>query len=394
MNTTEQSRTERIHKLASEPGPCLTMAISGRGERETRREWKNALTQAREKLQKRGVDVKSFLEPVIAAEADVTSETNGRRGIVILRSGSLMEIYRIPSVTPTVRVDDRFDLRTILSVVSSTEKVFYILALSQKRTRILRCTDNGSEELPFPARFPNSLADAMQTRKPDHNLDNRASGGPSMGTGGVVFGTSSDHDDKDEYILHFFMELDKAVNAALRGSADPLIPAGVEREIALYRRINTYAHLVEPGIHGAPDGLEGGEMHRRALHLLEEWAQQPGREVPADLDKRIGTGHASIHIQEIVSAAYQGRVSHIFFHPNSQYLGTYDPVRQRVKHTDDPLDTPVDLIEAAAYQTILQGGEARILPARAMPNGVPVCALFRYPVVENSPATDPVQTAP
>ena len=68
-------------------------------------------------------------------------------------------------------------------------------------------------------------------------------------------------------------------------------------------------------------------------------------------------------------------------------------MRQRVKHTSDPLDSPVDLIEEAAYQTILQGGEAKIVAGAAMPNGVPVCALFRYPAVETSAATEPVETS-
>jgi hypothetical protein len=36
------------------------------------------------------------------------------------------------------------------------------------------------------------------------------------------------------------------------------------------------------------------------------------------------------------------------------------------------------LIELAAYQTILQGGEARIVAAKAMPAAAPVCAVFRY----------------
>jgi hypothetical protein len=348
----------------------------------------------RKGLQSRHVDVQNLLDPVHAAGAEVTGDTNSRRGFVILRSPSLFEIHRVLSVLPLVRIDERFDLRTILSLVESTERVFYIVAVSQKRARILKCTEETSQEIPYPAGFPASLTDAMQTRQPDHNLDNRASGGPSMGAGAVVFGTSSGHDDKDEHLLHFFSELDKAVNTALKGSADPLIPAGVEHEIALYRRVNTYPHLVEPGIFGAPDGLEGGEMHARALQLLERRAESPGSEVPADFDKRVGTGHASIHIQEIVSAAYQGRVSHLFFHANSQYMGTYDPVRQRVKHTVDPLDSPVDLIEVAGFETIHQGGEVRMLPASAMPNGVPVCALFRYPAVQSASGSDLIRTTP
>jgi hypothetical protein len=182
------------------------------------------------------------------------------------------------------------------------------------------------------------------------------------------------------------------VNVARKDSADPLIPVGVEHEIALYRRVNTYKNLIEPGVHGAPDGLDTAELHRRALEMLQEATEQPGREVPADFDKRVGTGHASVSIQEIVPAAYEGRVSKIFLQENSEYPGIYDNVRQRVKHTTDPLDSPVDLIEAAAYQTILQGGEAKLLPGAAMPNGVPVCALFRYPIMQASVSSESVES--
>ena len=207
-----------------------------------------------------------------------------------------------------------------------------------------------------------------------------------------MFGTSSDRDDKDEYLLHFFMELDKVVNGLLRQSRVPLIPVGVEHEIALYRRVNTYPYLLDPGVHGAPDGLEGGEMHRRALQLLDQRSQEPGQVGLVDFDKRVGVGRASIHVHEIVVAAYEGRVSNLYFQSDAVYMGTYDPVRQRVKRTEDPIDSPVDLIDAAAIQTIMQGGDAGILPASAMPNGVTLCALFRYTVAQNTAGAGAAET--
>jgi hypothetical protein len=280
-------------------------------------------------------------------------------------------------VRPIARVGKRFDIRTLLEI-RNAQKQFYILALSQNRTRLIECTESSSREIELTG-TPVSYTESRHTRKPDHVLDNRVTAGPSMGSGGgVMFGTSSDMDDKDEYVLHFFMELDKGVSNALRGSSDPLIPAGVEHELALYRRVNTYPHLLEPGIHGAPDGLEAGNLHRRALELLDQCEAEPGAEVPEDFDKRVGTGHASTHIQQIVAAAWEGRVSHIYFQQGAAYMGAFDPVRMKVKHTEDPLDSPVDLIQSAAEQTILHGGEAKILPSSAMPNGVPVCALMRY----------------
>ncbi len=381
MATTERFNNQWIRDLADTPGPCITIALAGDDAARTAIEMKEAVNGIRKDLQDRGVNAEQLLEPIAAAADGGAPKKRG--GIVILRSPSILEVHRVPNVTPVAKVADHFDLRALLAIEASRAQ-FYILALSQNRTRILKCTRDSSEELPFPEGYANNLADAMQTPKPDHNLKNMASGGASMGGGAVKFGTSSDADDKDEYMLHFFMGLDKAVNAALGQSSHPLIVVGVEHEIALYRRVNTYPNLIEPGVHGAPDGLEGGEMHRRALDLMQQREEEPGHEVPQDFDKKVGTGHASIHLAEIVAAAYEGRVSQLFFQASARYLGTYDAVRQRVKRTEDPLDSPVDLIEAAGYETLRQNGEVKMLPASAMPNGVPVCALFRYPAPQSA----------
>jgi len=294
--------------------------------------------------------------------------------------------------TAIVHLGDHFHAATLLGVME-TRRVFHIMALSQKRSRLLKCTESGCEEVPFPSEIEVSLNEFIQMRKPDHVLDNRASGGPSTGSmKGVMFGTSTDRENRDEYMLHFFTQLDRGVNIVLKGSDTPLIPLGVEHEIALYGRINTYPHLIEPGVHGAADGLEMAEIHGRAVALLNQQLTQPGYEVPADFDKRVGTGHASTHFQDILIAAASGRVSHLFFQPKTSYTGTFDPVRQRVKQTADPLDFPQALMEVAVWQTILHGGVARVLPGSAMPNGVPVCALFRYPAPADA-QTGPVETA-
>jgi Bacterial archaeo-eukaryotic release factor family 3 len=347
------NRTEQIRELAATAGPCITIALAGNDLGDTVIEQKDAINAVRKQLESRHVDSGELLAPVLAAGAQA------RGGTVFLRAPDVMQIHRVPAVAPLVRVGERFDLRTILAVLDA-QQAFYILALSQKRTRLLKCTRQTFEEIPFPAGFAVGLADAMQSRQPDSPKDTRTTGGPS------------------EYLLHFFMDLEKGVNAVLKNATAPLIPVGVEHEVALYRRVNHYAHLVEPGIHGSPDALESGELQRRALEILDQRAQQPGLEVPSDFDKRVGTGHASLHIQEIVAAAYEGRASNLFFQPAATYMGTYDAVRRLVKRTDDPLDSPIDLIEAAGWQIIIQGGEAKLLPASAMPNGVPVCALFRY----------------
>ena len=366
-----------IRELLEQPRPCITLALAGGVEAGRKTEWKNALRGVKEALAGGGEPAERLAARLTAAGAEVNRSEEVRRGVVVLAAPARMEVHRVSAIPPLVRVADRFDVRVLLRLLAeSQEKRFYIAALSQKRTRVIRCTEESSEEVPFPHGYSSSLEEALQTEAPDHRLDNRSSAGPSVGTGTVVFGTSSDRDGKDEYLLHFFREVDRAVNVILRGSEDPLVAAGVEHEIALYRRVNTYPHLIEPGIYGAPNALEGGVMRGRGMVLLEERARESGG-IPADFDKRVGTGRASIRIPEIVSAAYEGRVSHLFFQESAEYRGTYD-ARRGVRHMDELREGAVDLIEAAAYETIRQGGAARLVTGSATPHGVPVCALFRY----------------
>jgi hypothetical protein len=41
-----------------------------------------------------------------------------------------------------------------------------------------------------------------------------------------------------------------------------------------------------------------------------------------------------------------------------------------------------DLLNEAVVQTLRHGGDALVLPAKDMPNGAPICAIFRYPSTE------------
>ena len=363
--------SESIRDLLSTAGPCLTIVS-------TEAKLPDAIEKVRKLLHDRGEKSEALLAPVLKAGEDLAAEGKRRIAIAILRSPQFIRVLPVgPEVGEIVKVNDRFDVRTLLAI-SATEATFHILALSQKRTRILECTQHSCREIPFPAGLPESLADAKQTDQPDHDLENRSSAGPDMGgMKGVMFGTTTDHEKKDQYLLHFFSSVDKAVHAALKDRTSPLVVVAVESELALYRRVNTYPNLVEPGVHGSPDGMDGGEVHRRALDLLQSHPAPVTLEILGDFDKKVGTGHASAHIQEIVAAAFDGRVSHLFFQESAHYEGTFDTMRQRVKHSD-----PDDLIEEAAYQTIVHGGEAQIMAGSAMPKGVAVCALFRYPATQ------------
>jgi hypothetical protein len=299
--------------------------------------------------------------------------------VVMLCSEDLNELVLTDEILPTVRtVADSFELRALLPAFQKVHD-FYLLALSRNRTRLVHCTATSSEEVPFAKGTPVSLGDSRNTDKPDHMLDNRSSAGPSQGSmKGVMSGTGTELEDKPEFTYTFFCEIDKAVHAVIKDSGLPLILVGVESELAIYRKANTYPLLGETGVLGSPDGFKGGEMHARGLRALTTYVPPAMQKTLDELDKLIGTGHASVHASDIVKAAHEGRVSHLFLQSGAEYLGNFDENRGKTSHHVASGEQRHDLMEDAVRQTVLHGGQITLLTGKQMPNGVPVCAVFRY----------------
>jgi hypothetical protein len=218
----------------------------------------------------------------------------------------------------------------------------------------------------------------MNNVKPDHVLDNRASPGPGAGSSkGVMFSTSTDKEDKDEYLAHFYKQVDRGLNEMLRGKTAPVVPVGVEYELALYRALSTYPHLAEEGVQGAPNSLKAGEMHARALDAM---SRQYGKKVDdalAEYNHKVGGG-ASNRLKDIIPAAHDGRVLTLLVSDSLETTGSFDETTYTVKGRETGTSEDEDLVNDAVVQTILHAGQVFVVPNSKMPNGAPLSAIFRF----------------
>lgn len=370
-----------LRELAAAKPPCITVAIETGGNARARLE--DVIRQIEKELSATDPSLpKSVFAPFHDALAAI-AEQKPTGSLIILSSPDFHGKFETEMpVQEVVSVGDEFQLRSLLPLLNRKAE-FYILALSQNHPRILHCTESDSGEVAFPPDVPKDYLQSRETRQPDHVLDNRSSAGPSVGSmKGVLSGSSSDADNKDEYHLNYYKMIERGVKHLLGETGIPLVVVAVEHELALYRSVNTYPGTVEPGVHGAPDSLKGAEMHKRALELIQSQPTAPVRKELEHFEKFVGTGHASTHAQEIVKAAYEGRIAHLFLQETAEYRGNFDERKQKVKRHDDGVAPMLDLLNEAVVQTLRHGGFAVVLPAKDMPNGVPLCAIFRYPSVE------------
>jgi len=102
-------------------------------------------------------------------------------GLILYRLRDLFRYFWLrDTFKDFVTVSQTFQIRPQLSVVSREQKS-YVLALSQKHTRLAMYTYQSRQELQLRRLAPQSLRAWMNTRVTDHVLDNRSAGGASVG---------------------------------------------------------------------------------------------------------------------------------------------------------------------------------------------------------------------
>jgi hypothetical protein len=302
------------------------------------------------------------------------------KSVAVFRSPDVFQIVWLEhEVKDRCAVGPHFFIRPLLPELMS-DRIFYLLALSQKNTRLLRCTSHSSEEVPFRNGTVSNFDTWMNAVKRDHNDRNSGSVGPSGGSNnkqGAIAPMGSDKEAKDEYLSHYFKQIDGGVNELLKGASDPLVIAGVEYELPIYREVNNYPHLCGDAVRGAPDGLKGPEMLSRAFEVLRAAYAARVETALADWNHRVGGG-ASSRIKDVVTAAHDGRVLTLLISDWQEKTGLFREESNSVvaRETGSPEDE--DLVNDAVVQTILHAGKVLVVPHRQMPNGQPAAAIFRY----------------
>ena len=367
-----------LKALAMASGPCLTAVITLNNPSEIAASVKNTIRALQKKLAERAIDrgtSADLIEPIQDLATAVQTTRLWAHALILFRSPGLFRHYLLHGRFQNMQtLGDRFQVRPLLQTLAHGTR-FYLLALSQHHVRLLLCTQHHAEPVDTGADIPLSLAAWMNSRQPDHLLASRSAAGPSVGgMKGVVSGTSTDRDRTDRYLAHFFKEIDKAVTSLLRGETCPLVLAGVEREIAIYRRVSSYRPTLDKAAIGSPDGMPDRELHERAMEAIMSTFTDPLRKAISDIREYAGTARASTDPRTIVQAAFQGRVLDLLIASNAECWGAWNEEMQDVEAEN----AREELLNAASLQTIRDGGRAFVLRESDMPAGAAAAALFRF----------------
>ena len=383
------SRDDLGALLESRPGwhVSLFMPMMHRGA-ETQQNsirCKTLLRQAEEQLLANGMrpqEVQELVQPVQQLLGNQVFWQRQRHGLAIFLGPRIFRLYSVPlPLDELVVVAPRFHSKPLLPLLSG-DGHFFVLALSQKEIRLLRGTRYSIDEVELPD-VPQGVAEALRyddIEKKGHHYpgsQGRPAGGVAPLAGHGVGIDDATHEPNDS-ILRYFQQVDTALRVHLRNEHAPLVLAGVEYLLPIFRRANTYPSLLEDGVTGNPEGLRAEQLQERAWPLVQPHFQRAQQAAADQYRQLVGTGRATQDISTIVTAAYDGRIATLFVAITVQQWGVFCGETREVEVHQEAAAGDEDLLDVAAAYTLLRRGTVYAVAPEYMPDTAPAAAILRW----------------
>lgn len=376
---------ETLVQLARHLGwPAVSIHLpthrSSPGTQEDRIRLKNLLREAGARLATgmRPAEAESMLAPIASLVEDDSFWREGFDGLAAFVSRDTSLAFRTDfALAESVVVGTRFSIRPLLSAAAPDPR-FFVLALSKNSVRLFEVERDGARETPLSG-APSSLADALRYDDFERELQFHSRTPASAAGRGrrvaIFHGHGGIPDVEKEEIARYLREVDRAVTERLRDEGVPLLLAGVEYLLAIYRSVNSYPALLEGELPGNPDLLTPFEVHAAAWPVAEPHFHEDFERDSRLFEELAGGASTSTDLREILPAAHDGRVKVLFIAPDRPVWGAFDPAAARVVLHDAPGPEDLDLADLAVAETLMHGGTVYGATGE---EALSAAAVFRY----------------
>ena len=385
--TVPQFNSSSLHELsalASDPCVSILMPTERRApsQKEAHARLKNLTRAARQGLESRGygmADAAAFVAPIAALDREGDLWRDRNAGLAVFVSTGCLRVFVTPMTLPELAVvASHFYLKPLIRLLTAYPKIF-VLALSQSQVRLFEhdvLLDTANlVELPH-------IHTGIQEVTPHEGLDTQRQSKSFVRSipGGTTRGHShgaGDIQHKDK-LLRYVQLINKDVVGVLGDSCAPLVLAGVDYELALYRQVNTYPHVSTQVISGNPDQKSAQALAKASISALEAEAEEERDAAVAEYKSLRGTPRVTRTFKDIVRFAHTGRVQVLFAAQDVEKWGHFNPKIGHVRPRSQPQPGYDGLISLTAENTLLHRGRVFLMPRSTIPNHASMAAVLRF----------------
>ncbi len=357
----------------------LPTAKVGR-EEENRIAFKNMVLAIRRDLEQgaelSGSEIDNLLKPATRLTEEINFWQQQQQGLAMFISADRFEYLKLgQSVEPAYAIGKNFRVGQLIGTLAANAMEFYLLALSRGSIKLYLADQDRMEEIDITGIIPEDMDAALLLDDPNATI--QRAGGPEGSGKGVFFGHGAGKDDENGHLKAYFDVVDRGVQTLLKNDTRPLLLAGVEELIPIYKSANSYNYLIESCyVGGNVENDDIKELHTKAKHIIGERFNAEAEDDRNNFDLNFARGEAADELKRIVPAAVNGRVEVLWVAEGASQSGRYIPENNGVE-IDENADQ--DLFELAISKTYEAGGRVHVVPQDELPReDTRICATYRY----------------
>ena len=372
MLHTDLPTHDEIAHLLSVRGNCVsiyvpTTPVTPQSDA-SRIDLKNQTSAALDQLRAAGVQAKevgAIEEGLDELTEDAYFWDTQANSLAIFATASETRTYRLPNVLgASVLVADRFHVKPLLRAVTFPQSAF-VLALAQGSVRLIEV----SSDLPaYTVRVEDMPRDAASAVG-KASIGDRSASGRIQGSEG-----------QKVRLTQYARQIDAALRPVLSGLGLPLIIAGAEPLVSIFRGVCSYPHLVDEVIGGNPEATSEAALAAASRPVLDAVYARELSAIRDLLETRRPMGRATTDIVDAARAATFGAVDTLLVDIDRVVPGVIDDTTGVVRFDDVADAGNQGVLDEIARRTYLTGGRVLAVRADDIPDGAPLAAILRYAV--------------
>lgn len=344
--------------------------------------FRNALRRVHEELVRWGaspVQIHQLLAPFEELAEREVFWLYQSDGLAAFATATYARTYRLPwRFREELHVGDSFVITPLLPLFIGNRQ-FLVLALEKYRVRLYGGGPTGLTEIERD-RLPLELWKALQVDVPEPLVQYRT--GLRLGRGQTFMATHGhafEREDIKRLVAEYYRMVDRALAPLGQERQLPLVLAGVDYLVTIYREISTYPLLLSETIQGSPEQYNLTELHAHASDILLRWSDAERRRwLERFWQLRGSSPKAAEEPTTVIRALFDGRVETLFVRPDAELWGTVDRLSSAVHVLPPQTPGVVNLVNEAIIRAFATRVHLYAATAEELPPDAAMVALLRY----------------
>jgi hypothetical protein len=341
---------------------------------------KNALQSVNTSLQQQGLNsqtIEQLLKPGFELYNNETFWNNQLDGLAVFMADGYFKAVKLPyAVNEESYLNHSFLVGPLLPAVTQNQD-FYLLALSKHDAVFYQGNAFGLERVAV-AGLPNGMDDVVHFEEKDNQQLFRQGGKGGNGSASFHGHGEGQPDDKGNLAI-YFQEVDKTLFAeVLHDKNAPLVLAGVEYLIPIYRGLSKYNFIAEGAITGNQEHESPNVLYTKAREILEPYFKQRTTKALQNYYNQIATPLTSSMPEKVIPASFYAQISDLFVCKGEHIWGRFNEADNQLEIHPEKQDGDECLINQAAVKTMENGGDVFVLEKEQMPKESIMAAFMRF----------------